>query len=127
MAAVRIVVLLVAASFVCVALRANRPEMAVAVSVAAGVAALLLSLEDIRTAAGLVGDLAARAEFAPEGLSLLLRAAGLSLLAEFGAAICRDSGEVALAVRIEVAARLALVALAAPLLLEVVQRVLSLL
>lgn len=65
MAAVRIVVLLVAASFVCVALRANRPEMAVAVSVAAGVAALLLSLEDIRTAAGLVGDLATRAEFAP--------------------------------------------------------------
>ena len=123
MAAVRIVVLLVAASFVCVALRANRPEMAVA----AGVAALLLSLEDIRTAAGLVGDLAARAEFAPEGLSLLLRAAGLSLLAEFGAAICRDSGEVALAVRIEVAARLALVAMAAPLLLHVVQRVLSLL
>ena len=117
MAAVRIVVLLVAASFVCVALRANRPEMAVAVSVAAGVAALLLSLEDIRTAAGLVGDLAARAEFAPEGLSLLLRAAGLSLLA----------GEVALAVRIEVAARLALVAMAAPLLLHVVQRVLSLL
>lgn len=91
MAAVRIVVLLVAASFVCVALRANRPEMAVAVSVAAGVAALLLSLEDIRTAAGLVGDLAARAGIcARKGYRSFLRAAGLSLLAEFGAAICRE-------------------------------------
>ena len=56
-----------------------------------------------------------------------LRAAGLSLLAEFGAAICRDSGEAALSVRIEVAARLALAAMAAPLLLGVVERALALL
>ena len=127
MAVVRIVALLVAASFVCEALRANRPEMAVAVSVAAGVVALALSLDDIRAAAGLIGDLSARAQLAPEGLTLLLRAAGLSLLAEFGAAICRDSGEAALAVRIEVAARLALAAMAAPLLLGVVERALALL
>ena len=101
--------------------------MAVAVSVAAGVVALALSLDDIRAAAGLIGDLSARAQLAPEGLTLLLRAAGLSLLAEFGAAICRDSGEAALAVRIEVAARLALAAMAAPLLLGVVERALALL
>ena len=127
MAVVRIVALLVAASFVCAALRANRPEMAVAVSVAAGGVGLALSLDDIRAAAGLIGDLSARAQLAPEGLTLLLRAAGLSLLAEFGAAICRDSGEAALAVRIEVAARLALAAMAAPLLLGVVERALALL
>jgi len=127
MAAVRIVILLVAVSCVCVALRVNRPEMAMAVSLAAGVGALLISAEDIRTAAQLVKDLSVHAEFSADSVALLLRSAGICLLTEFGAAICRDSGEAALAVRIDAAARIALAAMAAPVLMGVVEKTLILL
>ena len=47
-------------------------------------------------------------------------ATGVSLVAEFAAHLCEDAGEKALAGRVELAVRVTLFAMAAPLLTEVV-------
>ena len=106
MEAVRIALLLIAAALACAAMRAQRPELSAGVALAAGAAALTMLLP------GLDG-----------GAALILRATGISLIAEFAAHICEDAGEKALASRVELAARVTLFAMAAPLLTEVVTAV----
>lgn len=106
----------VAAAMICAALRTQRPELATAVSLAAGAAVL--------------GMMAARAgELFPDAhrlgtlfqsldrdsRSALLRAAGISVIAELAAQLCRDSGERALAGRVALVARVSILALCAPL------------
>ena len=57
------------------------------------------------------------------GAALILRATGVSLIAEFATHLCEDAGEKALASRVELAVRVTLFAMAAPLLTELVNLV----
>jgi len=70
------------------------------------------SVAGFATAAGMDG-----------GPALILRAAGVSLIAEFASQLCEDAGEKALAGRIELAVRVTLFAMAAPLIADLVSLV----
>ena len=119
MEAVRIALLLVAAALACAAMRAQRPELAAGVALAAGAAALTMLLPGLREAAAAL-SLFSSASGLDGGAALILRATGISLIAEFAVHICEDAGEKALASRVELAVRVTLCAMAAPLLTEVV-------
>lgn len=127
MTAVSVTLLCVAAALACAVVRASRPEMAFAVALAAGAAALLMLNGDLRSAAGLISELSEESGFSHGGAGLLLRAVGIALVSEFGAQLCRDAGESALAGRIDLAARLALLVMAAPLIGEVLDLISGLL
>lgn len=122
MEAVRIALLLIAAALACAAMRAQRPELSAGVALAAGAAALTMLLPGLRQVASAL-TLFAGASRLDGGAALILRATGVSLLTEFAAHICEDAGEKALASRVELAARVTLFAMAAPLLTEVVTAV----
>ena len=119
MEAVRIALLMVAAALACAAMRAQRPELAAGVALAAGTAALTMLLPGLREAAAAL-SLFSSASGLDGGAALILRATGISLIAEFAVHICEDAGEKALASRVELAVRVTLFAMAAPLLTEVV-------
>lgn len=112
----RITALCVAVAMICAALRVQRPELATAVSLAGGVAALAMALaevagagkwpEALRQLLGQDGDLAA----------VVLKGAGIAVVSELGTQLCADAGERALAGRIALAARLATLGLCAPML-----------
>ena len=99
----------VAGALICCILRPTRPELATGVALAAGTAALMTGMGDLRQAVGQVSQIA--------------QTAGLESahwqIGEFAGQICADAGESALAGRIRLALRLALLALAAPLMAEV--------
>lgn len=60
-------------------------------------------------------------------LTLLLKIIGLAYLAEFGAQLCRDAGEGAAALKIEFAAKIAILLLSMPVVMAIIQTVLRLL
>lgn len=122
MDAVRIALLLVAAALACATMRVQRPELAAGVALAAGAAALMMLLPGLREAAGALSGFA-EASGLEDGAALILRATGVSLIAEFAARLCEDAGEKALAGRVELAVRVTLFAMAAPLLTELLQMV----
>ena len=127
MTAISVTLLCVAAALTCAVVRASRPEMAFAVALAAGAAALLMLRTDLQEVVGIIGDLSGKSGFMQGGAGVLLRAAGVALVSEFGVELCRDAGESALAGRIDLAARLALLVMAAPLIGEVLDLVSGLL
>ena len=109
----------IAGALVCVVLRQMRPEMAVAAALAAGAAVILICMDDIRQTAAAVSTLTEVAGIGSGNSGVLLKACGVALIAEFASQICIDAGESALAGRIKLALRLALIVMALPLLAEV--------
>ena len=116
---VRIIAMCIAAAMICTALRPQRPEMATAISLAAGLAALAMLYAELSRGPDWLGALRS---FLPENGSIpgtVLKAAGIAVLSQFAAQICTDAGEGALAGRIALAARVAMLGLCAPLLGEI--------
>ncbi|MBQ8109735.1 MAG: hypothetical protein IJ124_06240 [Clostridia bacterium] len=115
---VKVTALCVAAAMICSALRIQRPEMATALSLAAGLAVLAMigaRLSEARRWAEAFERLAGSAG----GLSsVILKGAGIAVISQLGAQLCVDAGESALAGRITLAARIAMLGLCAPLLAE---------
>lgn len=117
--ALRVAALCVAAAVVCSSIRAIRPEIALAVALAAGVTACVLSMDEIGTLVGGLRDMMKSAELQGNDVFLILRAGGLTLIGEYASQLCRDAGEGALSQRVEFSTRVTLLALSIPLVTEV--------
>ena len=120
---VKVVALCVATAMICAALRVQRPEMATALSLAAGVAVLAMLLGELNRAVEGLSVLRDRLGADADIAAVLLKGAGVAVLSELGAQLCADAGETALAGRVTLAARVAMLALCAPLLTELVDAV----
>ena len=120
---VKVAALCVATAMICAALRVQRPEMATALSLAAGVAVLAMLLGELNRAVEGLSVLRDRLGADADIAAVLLKGAGVAVLSELGAQLCADAGETALAGRVTLAARVAMLALCAPLLTELVDAV----
>ncbi len=116
----RVIALCVAAAMVSAALRVQRPEMATVVSLAAGIVAVSMLCIEVSQNAEWLGALRNILGWSPELSAPVLKAAGIAVLSELGAQLCVDSGESALAGRITLAARIAMLSLCVPLLSEII-------
>lgn len=120
---VRILLMCVSAALVCVSLRAAHPQIAAAIALGCGVAAMLLSLEDIGEIAGGISELEGYARVGGISQLRMLKTCGIAMLAEFASDICRDANEIALAKRIDGAVKLGIVASALPLALDLMKEI----
>jgi len=99
-----------------------RPDMAAAVSIAAGVMLFAAALGCMRPLLNELTQIARTAAADNTLLAPVLKAFGVCLVAQLASDICRDGGQAALASRIELAGKVAIVLLTLPLF----QRVLDL-
>lgn len=115
---VKITALCVAAAMICSALRLQRPEMATVLSLAAGLTALALVWGELGDLAPLARDFDSLAGPGEGLVPVVLKGAGIAVVSELGAQLCADAGESALAGRVTLASRIAMLGLCAPLLKE---------
>ncbi|HHY94436.1 MAG TPA: stage III sporulation protein AD [Firmicutes bacterium] len=106
-------------------LRQQRPEVAVLVSLAAATVILLFLADRIWQAITLLQDLARRAGVRDAYMLVLLKVMGMAYLAELGSQVCRDAGESAMASKVELAGKLAILILAIPVVTAVVNAILT--
>jgi len=116
--ALKISAMCVCAALMITSIRSIKPEVALAAALAAGAAACILSLDEIKELTKLFREFTENAGIADETAAILLKTCGISISGEYAAQICRDAGEGALAQRIEFSVRITLIALAAPLIRE---------
>lgn len=115
---VKVTALCVAVAMICSALRPIRPELATALSLAGGLAALALLLSQSDQAAEWVDAFRGMLRADRDISAIVLKGAGVAILSELGAQLCTDAGERALAGRIALAARVAMLGLCAPMVAE---------
>ena len=114
--------LCVATAFICALLRPQRPELATVIALAAGVAmvaAVSTQIKDQLPRLTALWDAFKSTD--PDIRSAVLRGAGVAMVADFAAQLCRDAGEGALAGRVTLIARLSILALCAPLLVGLLE------
>jgi len=109
---------LVAAVLV-VILRQYKPEIALLVSLAAGIMLFMMVLGKIGAIVEVLKDLSNRANVNLVYLGVILKIVGIAYIADFGAQLCRDAGEGALAAKIEFAAKILILVLAIPIVMAV--------
>lgn len=104
-----------------VVLKQIRPEIALQLTILASVSIFILIITKIKIIADLLQNLADQANISSYYLVIVLKIVGVAYLAEFGAQICRDAGEGALATKIEVAAKVGVIILAIPIIVAITE------
>lgn len=104
-----------------VVLKQIRPEIALQLTILAGATIFILILSKIKVIVDLLQNLADQANISSYYLLIVLKIVGVAYLAEFGAQICRDAGEGALATKIEVAAKVSVLVLAIPIIVAILE------
>ncbi|MGD0152164.1 MAG: stage III sporulation protein AD [Thermacetogeniaceae bacterium] len=110
-----------------VLLRRERPEMAMLLALGFGVIVFLMVLNKLGAIITVFQDVTRRAQVDELYLATLLKILGIAYIAEFGAQVCRDSGEGMVANKIELAGKVLIMILALPIfaaILEVIIRLL---
>ena len=119
MSAIYASLICVGAALVCSHLKKRWPELALGIAMAAGLAALMTFLPEILSMVSSLQSMARAAGMDEGYMGVMLKACGISLVAEFAAQLCRDAGESALSGRILLCSRLALLAMAAPIITDI--------
>jgi len=104
-----------------VVLKQIRPEIALQLSILAGASIFILIISKIRVIVDLLQTLADQANISSYYLLIILKIVGVAYLAEFGAQICRDAGESALATKIELAAKVGVILIAIPIIVAITE------
>jgi stage III sporulation protein AD len=117
----QIVGLALIVTVISVVLKQIRPEIALQLTILAGASIFILVMSKIKVIIDLLQNLADQANISSYYLLIVLKIVGVAYLAEFGAQICRDAGEGALASKIELAAKVAVIVLAIPIIVAITE------
>jgi len=112
---VSLVGVLLCAAFLATVLRAQRPELAVGLSLLAGVLVTVAVISRLSPLVTSLRRLTAQSGLPADSFGLVLRAAGVCLVTQLTADTCRDAGESSLASKAELAGRFLLLVMALPL------------
>ena len=102
-------------------LRQYKPELALVLSMACSVVVLLFLLDSVADIRSQLEGLLANTPLPPELLEAVFKGLGVCVLSELAASLCRDAGETAIAVKAELAGKVALMIIGMPLFYRLLQ------
>jgi stage III sporulation protein AD len=106
-------------------LRKQKPEIAVQVSIVAGIIIFMMLASKLSAVVDLLEEYANKAGIKPVYFTTVLKITGIAYIAEFGAEICRDAGEGAIASKIEMAGKIIIVVMAVPIIASLMDLILK--
>ena len=104
-----------------------KPEFAIYISIIAGALILLISLQKIGEIVTLIQSISEKSGINGEFLSILLKITGISILAEFAISVCKDSGESAIASKIEMGSKVIIISLSIPIISSLLELMINIL
>lgn len=116
----------IVATVLAVVIKKQKPEIALQLSLAAGVIIFLLMIDKIQMVIYVLNELAVKANVNIFYMATILKIIGIAYIAEFGAQVCRDAGESAIATKVEFAAKILIMVLAIPIIVAILDAVIRL-
>lgn len=116
------------AAVLCIIVRQYKPEMAIGISTACGVLILIAVITMLKPSIAAISELTAAAGLDNGYAAILLKALAVCYITQLSADCCRDAGESAIASKIELAGRAAVLAVSLPVfasLAELVTKLIS--
>ncbi len=122
---VKIITIGLLAGLIAVLLKNEKPEIAMQVSLAAGIVIFLLMISKLTLVIQAMQEIANRININVVYLNTILKIVGIAYLASFGVEICRDSGQHSIAGKIEFAGKILIITLAIPILMAVMDMIIK--
>lgn len=104
-----------------------RPEFAIYISIGAGVIIFTLISGKIAGIIEVLKNFASKTSVNYDFILLLLKITGIAILTEFAVSICKDSGESAIANKIDLGGKVIIMSMSVPILSSLVQIVINIL
>ena len=127
MEVVKIIGIALVSVIIIIILKQYKPEFAIYISILAGIFILLLVMDKLTGIINLLQSLASKASINSTFLVLLIKITGIAFLSEFAVSICKDSGEAAIASKIEVGTKIIIIAMSIPIISSLLEIILQIL
>lgn len=115
------------ALLIIIILKQYKPEFAVYVSLIAGVLIFFMVLDKLSGIVSILTTLSNKTNINSQYIHILLKITGIAILTEFAVSICKDSGEAAIASKIDLGGKVIIISISIPIivaLLEVIIKIL---
>lgn len=108
-------------------LKQYKPEFAIYISILAGIFILMISMEKLSGIIDLLNNLANRTTVSNQFIVLLIKITGIAILTEFAVSICKDSGEAAIATKMEIGGKVMIISISIPIIASLLETILKVL
>ena len=124
---IKIVGIGIIALIIVIVLKQYRPEFAIYVSILAGIAILLISIYRLEEVIELIQSISQKTAINSTFITLLIKITGIAFLSEFAVSICKDSGEGAIASKIELGSKIIIISMSIPIISSMLELMLNIL
>lgn len=113
------------ALIIIVIIKQYRPEFVIYVSLIAGALILLMIMNKIGGIIELLTTLSNKTAINNEFLVLLIKITGIAFLTEFAVSICKDSGEAAIASKVDLGGKIIIISMSIPIISSLLETILK--
>ena len=115
------------ALIIIIILKQYRPEFVIYVSIIAGVIILILIMDKVSAIIDLLTSLSNKTVINNEFLVLLIKITRIAFLTEFSVSICKDSGETAIANKIDIGGKVLIISMSIPIIASLLETIIKIL
>ena len=124
---IQIIGIAFSAVFIIMLLKQYKPEFVIHISILAGILIFILLVPKLSAILELLNNFTDKLGVNSQFFGILLKITGIAYLAEFATNICKDSGETAIASKVELGAKVIIIAMSVPILGSVLETILKIL
>ncbi len=115
------------ALIIIVIIKQYKPEFALYVSLMAGVLIIMLILDKMGAIIELLTNLSNKTAINNEFLILLIKITGIAFLTEFAVSICKDTGETAIANKVDLGGKVIIISMSIPIIASLLETIIKIL
>ena len=124
---IKVIGLGITALVVIIILKQYKPEFEIYVSLAVGAIILFMVMDKLSSVITLLTNITKKTNMNSEFLEILLKITGISILTEYGVSICKDSGESAIASKVDLGGKVIIIAMSIPIITAVLELLIKIL
>lgn len=115
------------ALIIIIVVRQYKPEFTLYISLLAGALILLFVMQKLEGIVDLLTTLSNKTAINNEFLTLLIKITGIAFLTEFAVSICKDSGESAIANKVDIGGKVIIVSMSIPIISSLLETIVEVL
>ena len=115
------------AVIIIILLKQYKPEFVIYVSILAGALILFMSFDKLAGIIDLLSNIANKTKLNGQFLGILIKITGIAFLTEFAVSICKDSGETAIANKVDFAGKVMIIAISVPIISSLLETIVKIL
>ena len=115
------------AAIIIIILKQYKPEFAIYASIIAGTIILFMVMDKISAIVNMLQSLSNKTGTGSAFIGVLLKITGIAILTEFAVSVCKDSGETAIASKIDLGGKIIIISISIPIITALLELIINIL